>query len=283
LLAQNLRVVYDKNGKKMVSKEGGSNIEDPAGFFANVFGGERFIDYVRPSLMPLPHAPTNTLLIQIGEISLMKDMTSVANTMLSEEEKEKEKADAAAVDGANPNASTSTAAPSTSTSTSTATDPHLTAPRLYTPSPPSDDTARPSSLYGAPPPTSPAAANPTGSVSAPSSPQTGPSSSSSKKRTKLTPEQREKLAAHDRERKRALEARVRMLTDKLIERLRPFVNAKDPGAQGDPETAAWEAKMRREAEDLKVESFGVEILHTIGTVYVTKASGYLKSKRFLGL
>lgn len=259
----NLRVVYDKNGKKMVSKEGGSNIEDPAGFFANVFGGERFIDY-------------------IGEISLMKDMTSVANTMLSEEEKEKEKADAAAVDGANPNASTSTAAPSTSTSTSTATDPHLTAPRLYTPSPPSDDTARPSSLYGAPPPTSPAAANPTGSVSAPSSPQTGPSSSSSKKRTKLTPEQREKLAAHDRERKRALEARVRMLTDKLIERLRPFVNAKDPGAQGDPETAAWEAKMRREAEDLKVESFGVEILHTIGTVYVTKASGYLKSKRFLG-
>jgi hypothetical protein len=52
LLAQNLRVVYDKNGKKMVSKEGGSNIEDPAGFFANVFGGERFIDYVRPSFMP---------------------------------------------------------------------------------------------------------------------------------------------------------------------------------------------------------------------------------------
>lgn len=46
-LAQNLRAVYDKNGKKMVSSEGGSNIEDPAGFFANVFGGERFMDYVR--------------------------------------------------------------------------------------------------------------------------------------------------------------------------------------------------------------------------------------------
>lgn len=141
-----------------------------------------------------------------------------------------------------------------------------------------DNTARPSSLYGAPPPSSPANANApaTTSASAPTSPH-------SKKRTKLTPEQREKLAAHDRERKRALEARVRMLTDKLIERLRPFVNAKNPGAQGDPETAAWEERMKREAEDLKVESFGVEILHTIGTVYVTKASGYLKSKRFLGL
>jgi hypothetical protein len=47
---QNLRVVYDKNGKKMVSTESGSNVEDPASFFANVFGGERFMDYVRPYL-----------------------------------------------------------------------------------------------------------------------------------------------------------------------------------------------------------------------------------------
>jgi hypothetical protein len=33
----------------MVDKEGGMNMEDAAGFFANVFGGERFVDYVRPS------------------------------------------------------------------------------------------------------------------------------------------------------------------------------------------------------------------------------------------
>lgn len=31
-----------------VDKEGGVNVEDAAGFFANVFGGERFMDYVRP-------------------------------------------------------------------------------------------------------------------------------------------------------------------------------------------------------------------------------------------
>ena len=49
MVPQNLRVVYDKNGKKMVSKEG-SNVEDPAGFFANVFGGERFMDYVRSAI-----------------------------------------------------------------------------------------------------------------------------------------------------------------------------------------------------------------------------------------
>jgi len=31
----------------MVDKEGPITVEDAAGFFANVFGGERFQDYVR--------------------------------------------------------------------------------------------------------------------------------------------------------------------------------------------------------------------------------------------
>ena len=30
----------------MVDKEGGVSMEDAAGFFANVFGGDRFNDYV---------------------------------------------------------------------------------------------------------------------------------------------------------------------------------------------------------------------------------------------
>ena len=59
-----MRAVYDKNGAKMVrhscalatyrllilsqtESEGAVNVEDAAGFFANVFGGERFQDYVR--------------------------------------------------------------------------------------------------------------------------------------------------------------------------------------------------------------------------------------------
>jgi hypothetical protein len=35
-----------------VDKEGGVNMEDAAGFFANVFGGERFRDWV--SQVPIP-------------------------------------------------------------------------------------------------------------------------------------------------------------------------------------------------------------------------------------
>jgi X-domain of DnaJ-containing len=61
------------------------------------------------------------------------------------------------------------------------------------------------------------------------------------------------------------------------------VEAKEPGSKDDPETKAFEAKMKKEADDLKLESFGVELLHTIGGVYVMKATSALKSRKFLGM
>ena len=72
-------------------------------------------------------------------------------------------------------------------------------------------------------------------------------------------EQREKLREHEKARRKAMEERVAMLTKKMIERLRPFVEAKDPGGNDDPESAAFAEKMKREVEDLKLESFGVEV------------------------
>ena len=80
-----------------------------------------------------------------------------------------------------------------------------------------------------------------------------------KKRSKLTPEQRKKLEEMEAQRKKAMEERVETLTKQLIERLRPFVDAQRPGERNDPETQAFEDKMRREAEDMKLESFGVEV------------------------
>lgn len=44
----NMRAVYDKHGKSMTDKEGGPGMEDASQFFANVFGGERFQEYVSP-------------------------------------------------------------------------------------------------------------------------------------------------------------------------------------------------------------------------------------------
>jgi hypothetical protein len=77
-------------------------------------------------------------------------------------------------------------------------------------------------------------------------------------------------------------ARVDTLTKNLITRIRPFVEAKHPGDANDPETVAFENKTRLEAEDLKLESFGVELLHTIGNVYIQKSTTFVRSKKFLG-
>lgn len=103
--------------------------------------------------------------------------------------------------------------------------------------------------------------------------------------TKLTPEQREKLEALEKEKEAAEEKRIKDLTEKLKERMRPFVNAKNPGDKDDSETQLFEKKMRQEAEDLKLESFGVELLHVIGSIYLTKSTVWIKSQRhnFLGL
>ncbi|KAJ7043656.1 X-domain of DnaJ-containing-domain-containing protein [Mycena alexandri] len=237
----NLRAVYDKNGKSMADKEGGLNMEDAAGFFANVFGGERFVDY-------------------IGEISIMKDMTATANTMMSDEERvEVEKA-------MNEGSSTPIGGATQTTLGSGATTP-----------PPGGKTTPPVS------PSPPSYASTPSSITMHSEADAPLSAAKDRKRSKMTPEQKEKLREQERERQKVMEARVTMLTAKMIERLRPFVEAKNPGDKDDPETQAFEKKMKREADDLKLESFGVELLHAIGNVYLMKASSFMKSKKFLGI
>lgn len=227
----NLRAVYDKNGKSMADKEGNVTMEDAAGFFANVFGGERFMTY-------------------IGEISLMKEMTSVASTMMTEEDKAEVERhmNAGGSDGGN----------------------HLTATPHFDQGPVTPTTANGSLGSGE------------------KSPIDGPESSleqsaGGRKRPKLTPEQKQKLEEMEVERRRVMEERVETLTKQLIERLRPFVYAQNPGDRNDSETLTFEANMRREAEDMKLESFGVELLHTIGSVYMMKATSFLKSRKFLGI
>jgi hypothetical protein len=148
-----------------------------------------------------------------------------------------------------------------------------------------------------------ASPGPEGNKDAASSSKTTPSKEKAQaKRQKMTPEQRAKLQELEKERRKAMEERIAYLTRKLIEVLRPFVEAKNPGDKDDPETIAFEHRMKREAEDLKLESFGVEVrivlvslcpiigqlttpqlLHAIGTVYMMKASSFMKSRKFLGL
>ncbi|KAK0202705.1 X-domain of DnaJ-containing-domain-containing protein [Desarmillaria ectypa] len=254
----NLRAVYDKNGKSMVDKEGGITMEDAAGFFANVFGGERFAEY-------------------IGEITIMKDMTTVA-TMMTEEEKAEVETQ---LNGGQKPAS-SVNVPSTTPPVdnfeSPKSSPPISPPTPQpAPSSPPDAQSHPSSLILHP------NDNKDASTASLSSSAREKEKEAAARKKRIAAEHKEKWREQENERRKAMEERIMTLTTKLIERLRPFVEAKSPGGKDDPETQAFEAKFKREAEDLKLESFGVELLHTIGMVYMMKATSFLKSKKFLGI
>jgi hypothetical protein len=100
-----------------------------------------------------------------------------------------------------------------------------------------------------------------------------------KKKGGLTKEQREKLEAYERERRKAREDRVDTLAKKLVDRISIWTETdKRPEV-----TAAFQEKTRLEVENLKMESFGIEILHAVGQTYLQKATSFLKSQKFLGI
>lgn len=115
-----------------------------------------------------------------------------------------------------------------------------------------------------------------------------PGGSASSKPT-LTPEQ--KAAKEEKERKQAAERekqrqeRVSKLVEKLIRKLSIYTesvrNANDPVLEKEVEKSFREIT-RLEAEELKHESYGVELLNAVGFVYSAKSKHYLASTGFLG-
>lgn len=105
---------------------------------------------------------------------------------------------------------------------------------------------------------------------------TPPTTGKSQKGDKLTEEQRAQLNKMSDERVKEREERISTLAKKLVDRCRAFENASKPGDADDIETRNFEKRLREEAEDMKAQSFGVELLHLIGAVYMSKASTYLK-------
>jgi hypothetical protein len=100
-----------------------------------------------------------------------------------------------------------------------------------------------------------------------------------KKKAGLTKEQREELAAYEMERKKIRDERVANLAKKLIDRISVWTETD----KATDVTAAFKEKIHLEIENLKMESFGLEILHAIGATYIMKASSFLKSQKFLGI
>jgi hypothetical protein len=99
------------------------------------------------------------------------------------------------------------------------------------------------------------------------------------KKKGLSKEQQERLNAFEEERRKAREERVNTLANKLVDRLSVWTETD----KGKDVTHAFEEKIRLEVENLKMESFGLEILHAVGATYTQKGTSFLKSQKFLGI
>jgi hypothetical protein len=275
-----------------------SGFEDPSEFFTMIFGGEAFVDW-------------------IGEISLMKDLTKTMEISQREMEEEAaaqaeaEKVEAEKTPGASaagtssPTGTTETPAPSAAAQAKEAeakaeragAQP-AGAPPVYAEAPP---------VYAESAAESSAASRATSPPSRTSTPRSqgipiraaimdrseeearmeaqGMTDAEKelrekqKKKAGLTKEQREELAAYEMERKKIRDERVANLAKKLVDRISVWTETD----KATDVTAAFKEKIHLEIENLKMESFGLEILHAIGATYIMKASSFLKSQKFLGI
>ncbi|KAK0638253.1 putative J domain-containing protein C3E7.11c [Lasiodiplodia hormozganensis] len=279
-----LRKQYDLHGKEGAVPHSG--FEDPAEFFGMIFGGEAFVEW-------------------IGEISLMKDLTHTMDITMKEMEEEEAAAAAAAASeqeaaeaaGTAPGGETTAAAAGATTAGAAAAAPEKHA---------SADEDVPAAA-AATAPGAAADATPSPSASGTSTPRpkgvptrlaimdrseeqarmdaAGVSEKEKELRAKekkkggLTKEQREELAAYEMERKKVRDERVATLADKLVKR----INIWTESDKGQDVTASFKEQMKLEVENLKMESFGLEILHAIGQVYTSKGTNFLKSQKFLGI
>ena len=257
---ESLRKRYDQFGKEeAVPREG---FEDPSEFFSMIFGGEAFVDL-------------------IGELSLLKDLTKTMDiTAKQMEEQEKAEAAQAKIDAKEgKDAPLPTSSADTAPSTSQPPEPSLSDLKL------SEDS--PASASGTSTPQKPRlgqqaimdrSEEDARMDAAGLTPEEKELRRKEKKRG-LSKEQREELMAYEAERKKVRDDRVNTLAKKLLDRISIWTETD----KGPDVTKAFQEKTRLEVENLKMESFGIEILHAVGLTYLSKATSFLKSQKFLGI
>ncbi|KAF2148722.1 DnaJ-domain-containing protein [Myriangium duriaei CBS 260.36] len=258
-----LRKRYDEFGKEGAKPDSG--FEDPGEMFAEIFGGAAFQDW-------------------IGEISMVRDLEKSMEIAQRHEDE-----NATVEEHATPApASVDEKAPGTSTPAGSSTSPPPPSEKMEnlhvsddkrqarSPSPAERPKGVPTRL----------AIEDKSRVDTASAEQAARDSAAGvtaeeaqlrqkEKKRGLTKEQREELAAFEMERRKIRDERVETLSKKLVERISLWTET-DKGADV---TAAFKSKMELEAETLKMESFGLEMLHAIGATYAQKSNTYIKSQK----
>ncbi|KAJ9602316.1 DnaJ-like protein [Cladophialophora chaetospira] len=267
------RAAYDKYGKEKAMPSQG--FEDPAEFFSMIFGGDAFVDL-------------------IGELTLLKDLTHTMDVTMEAMEEEQiakdaeEKLNIHDTKGKEPAAGMS-AKEKEAREYSTASESAAPPPPPYFSSgvdESSSSTLKPSGSGTSTPQRRYLGqqaimdrSEEDARMDAAGLTQEEKDLQKKKKKGGLTKEQREKLEAYERERRKQREERVDTLAKKLIDRISVWTETD----KGKDVTDAFLEKTRLEVENLKMESFGIEILHSVGQTYLQKATSFLKSQKFLGI
>jgi hypothetical protein len=309
-----LRKAYDKYGKESARPSEG--FVDPSEFFTNIFGGEAFADWIGEISLMKDLTATMDITMAEGEEGAAQDHVEGSPAAGGGEEfpgmdeavKEslKTAAGAAPTPGAaaadapkvpppptvvveDENGAPASSAPSTvaAAAPAPAASPSPVDSRATTPAPPAaagSGTSTPRSSSRTQIPLRPAIMDRASDDASASEPQLTAQElkkkqKEDKKKAGLTKEQREKLAAYERERAEIRKQRVDTLVQKLLGRVSVWTETD----KGPDVTRAYREKIRLEVEDLKMESFGLDILHAIGHTYVTKATTLIRSQKFFGV
>jgi curved DNA-binding protein CbpA len=301
---KDLRVAYDKFGKDHAKPQEG--FADPAEFFSSIFGGDAFTDWIGEiSLMKDLTATMDITMNEQEEAEAAAAAAAAAGegpaataaddeefpgtkAAMNESKKEAEAQQHAAGPSAAPPPPYAAGPPPPAviveeektpqqpagTAAGTSEKPPLP-PRTPSPSPSHGSHSRHQI------PLRPALMDRASDEAAGTSGPETEDSLRAKERKKggLTKEQRDQLAAYDEERSRVRKERVDTLTRKLVDRVSVWTETDRHEAV----TRAFQEKIRLETENMKMESFGLDILHAIGTTYVSKASALLRSQKFLGI
>lgn len=100
----------------------------------------------------------------------------------------------------------------------------------------------------------------------------------SKKKKGMTLEQKEKIMQMHEENKRAEEERVNDLAEKLLSRIQKYESC----VTNTEALNHFKQQLNEELEDLKIESFGIELLHLIGKIYINQARATINACKTYG-
>ncbi|ODV95019.1 hypothetical protein PACTADRAFT_29332, partial [Pachysolen tannophilus NRRL Y-2460] len=203
-----LRKNYDELGKESSVPEEG--FADPTEFFATIFGGDAFRDW-------------------IGELTMLKDLSKSAEILdITEENVSSEKGNQSAT---------------SVTGTGSASGKDVLHP---------DDNKT-----------------------------SGSPNSGHPEKKRMTAEQREKLMQLREEQKAEKLQRIKDLSEKLLSKINYLIDSSSGKDINEEALSKFKSQLTKEIDDLKMESFGLNILHLIGKIYIFKASSFIKSQKMV--